>query len=337
MSAHSLFARLFYCPIQSGRETAQTVRLKAGQGEIMPEAAEEMTPEKEAEFRKEVIAELAAEESGEPIVAPAEKPAEKEPEVEVKKEVELEPEDPWAGVNPALKTQFDEMSTRVSGLDTAEKRIKQLESRIGGITNDLHNAKAATIEAAKKVKEAPTEAQLKEAAESEEKWNELKEDYPDWAIAFDGRLDSRLASFEKKMTPGVDQETLKAELETLKTTMKTENAAGIEKAVLTFAHPDWEAKIASDTYKTWVKDQPGDVVAKTQSARAVDAISVLDGFAESQKKPAKTAEQIAKERQDRLDASVLIPGRKTTPPKSEADMTEAELRSSIAREVFADN
>ena len=119
--------------------------------------------------------------------------------------------------------------------------------------------------------------------------------------------------------------------------MKTENAPETEKAVLAFAHPDCEEKVASDTYKTWVKDQSEDVVAKTKSSRAVDAIFVLDGFAESQKKPDKTAEQIAKERQDRLDASVLPAGRKTTPSKSEADMTEAELRSKIAREVFADN
>jgi len=296
------------------------------------EAAEEMTPEQEAEFRKEVIAELAAEESGEPIVAPVEKPAEKEPEPKP----DLEPEDPWAGVNPALKTQFDEMSSRVSGLDTAETRIKQLESRIGGITNDLHAAKIAAKEATKKVTEAPTEEQLKKAAESDEKWNELKEDYPDWAIAFDGRLDSRLATFEKKMTPGIDQETLKAELETLKATMKTENTVEIEKAVLSFAHPDWEEKIKSDGYKTWVAGQPEGVIAKTRSARAADAIDVLDGFAESQSEN-KSAAEIAQKRKERLDASVLIPGRKTTPPKSEADMTEAELRSSIAREVFADN
>ena len=291
----------------------------------MTEAAEEMTPEKEAEFRKEVIAELAAEESGEPIEAPAKPAEDPEPEPEVDPETEV---DPWAGVNPALKEQFDEMSTRVSGLDATEVRLKQAESRIGAITNELGAAKKA----AKEVAAAPTEDQVKEAAESEEKWKELKEDFPDWAIA----IDTRLASFEKKMTPGIDQETLKAELETLKTTMKTESAVEIEKAILSFAHPDWEQTDASEEFGEWLKGQPKDVTAKSGSARAVDVISVLDAFAESQSEN-KNAAEIAEKRKKQLKLSELTPGRKATPAKSEADMTEAELRSSIAKEVFADN
>ena len=270
---------------------------------------EEMTPEEVKAYRAELAAEMEAEESGKPVVdaEPAEKPKEPEPE----KEPEKEP-DPWEGVPEAIKSQFT----------TQETRLKQAESRIGALTNELHAANKAATEA----ETAPTKEQMAEAAKSDEDWEELKEDFPEWASAIEGRL--------KKMG-GMDQEVFDAKIEKIKEDMEGETEAKIEKAILTFAHPEWETTVAEPEYAEWLKTQDEETLEKVKSPRAIDAINILDKYAET-RETLKTAAEIASARKERIKKSVTPTGGKADAPKSETDMSEAELRSKIGKEVFSD-
>ena len=287
---------------------------------------ENQTPEEVMKLREDVRRELEAEESGEaPVVDVSNDP----PVVEKPAE-----QDAWQGVSPAVKEMFDQLSSKVSSLQDAESRLKQAESRIGSLSNKLHAAEKA----AEVVKEAPTQAQLAAAAESDEKWNALKADYPDWAEAFDSRLErvvsDRLAALKKELGSGGSEE-LKKQVETLQTTLAEGTQVEVQKGILAFLKPDWQKTVAKKEYQEWLASQPDDIKALVKSQFAGDAVKVLDKF-EEETGNAKSAEEIALERKRRLKSSGIPVGGKAVPAKSEAEMSEAELRQSIGKEVFAE-
>jgi len=290
----------------------------------MDQEVHEMTQEEAQQLRQQVAAELEAEESGQ--VA---KPLEKEISTEANAEAKVEL-DPWAGVNPTLKTMFDEMKQKVSVLDETQNRLRRAESRIGNIANEFSAAKKA----AEQVASAPTKGQMAEAAKSEEAWNELKEEFPEWATATDARINFKLDTLRKELSSGsVNTEALQQEIDRLKVTMRDGTAEEIQRGIVSFFHPDWEKTITGTDYQNWLKEQPEDIVSKTRSVKAVDAVAVLDAF--EGKAAKKTATEIVAERKNRLRTSVLPEGRKAIPAKSEADMTAAELRATIGAEIFA--
>ena len=287
------------------------------------EAAQEMTQEEVQKLRDDVAAELDAEEKGEAFT----------PSVDVsgKETGKTEVVDPWAGVNPALKTKFDDLSQKVAAMAAVEARLKQAESRVGALTNELHNAK----QAATTVKDAPTKEQMEAAAKSGEAWENLKADFPEWAEAFDGRFNAKLASLKEEILSGLHGEGKTAEeIAQLKTTLAEGTAEQIQIGILGFLKPNWQTTLSTKEYQDWLKAQPEDVVKLTKSPLAADAITVLDSFEEAVGKQ-KTAEEIASERKRRMRTAVIPQGKKSAPAKSEADMSEAELRQSIAKEVWA--
>ncbi len=277
------------------------------------------TPEEEAaRVRAEVAQEIASEESGEAQIA--------DTGISTAETVVETPVDPWAGVNPALKQAFDTMSQQVVTLQATENRLRQAESRIGAINNELYAAKKA----ADTVKESPSAEQIAAASSSDEKWESLKGDFPEWAEAFDGRLDKKLAAKVAE---------LKAEIQTAKAAGGPgveELKNSFEERFLTVLKPKWRETIASPEWKTWLAQQPPETVALTKSDHAEDAISVLSSFEGSTVRQ-KTATEIAAERKERIKTSVLPRGGKSAPVLSEADMTAAELRANIGKEIFAES
>jgi len=296
------------------------------------EANEIETAEEAAAYRAEYAAELETEESGEPIV---DKPVVAVPKAESVIEKEAEP-DPFAGVDPAIKKMFDDLSSKVTNISTSiEPRLKQTESRIGAITNKFN----AVEKAAEVAEKAPTKEQVAEAARSDEAWEELEKDFPEWATAFDGRMNKRLAELKSELGPGVDRASLVAEVAKIKAEMKGENELEIQKAIISFAHPDWKKVRDSKEFREWLPKQDNDIAERYKgsgntSDLSADAIFVLDKFKGSTE-PTKTAAKIVAERTARLKRSEIPTGRKAEAPKSEADMTTAELRTSVATEVWS--
>jgi hypothetical protein len=268
------------------------------------------TPAEDAKMRAEIAAEMDAEESGEtPTVD--ESPAQSD-------DGDQSPADPWEGVSPVLKQAFDEMSNRVAAVSATEARLKQAESRIGAITNELHVAKKA-------VKDAPTAEQMAAAQESDEKWENLKNDFPDWAEAFDGRFDKKLSQSIERLRDELKGAASQAGM----------TAEAFEERLLTFAKPKWKTIIASPEWKEWIAAQPPERASLVSSPLAEDARDLIDAFEESTKTE-KTATEIAAERKQRLNTAVLPKGGKSVPLKSEADMSPSELRANIGKEIYAE-
>jgi len=282
----------------------------------------ETIEEETARIRDEVAQEMKAEEEGTAPFVDAHKP-------ELAKEAVV---DPWEGVNPALKGMFDTMSQTVQTLQGADLRLKQAESRIGAITNELHAAKKA----AEQARVAPTAEQMAVATKSDENWENLKKDFPEWAEAFDGRFDNKLSVKLEELKKEIGGGTTTEELEKLKTTLAEGTQTEIQKGILTFFKPKWKDTIGTNDWKAWIAAQPAETVALTTSDQAVDAVALIDQFEEATQKP-KTATEIAADRKRRIKTSVLPEGGKAVPMKSEADMSNAELRATLGKEVFAES
>ncbi len=263
----------------------------------MPQETE--IPQTDADIRQAVASEVFGEAAGTPPdpIEPVAEPV----------------ANPWIGVSPALRTEIESLRVQAGNVATFEGRLKESERRIGSFTNEWHAAK----QAAKAVAEAPTAAQMDAAKTSLDEWNVLKEDFPEWGTGIENRLAAERAEI-LKLTPNA--EAIRAEI------------AGVEdkfsERLVRSRHPKFVERINSPEFAAW-REANGNV----DSTDPLEVIQIMDDFEASQKGK-KPTRQIVEERDQRLAQSQTTQGRKLPPVKSEADMSEDELRNSIAKEVW---
>ena len=271
----------------------------------------------EQEYREQLAAELW--EDGER----AEFPAEQE---EQQAEPEAAPEaDPWEGVPAALKQTLEALQSKVSAIDTIGNEVKQWSGRVGAIQRELQLQRNAAEQAAKTVSEAPTKQQMAEAAQDDEAWSELKDEFPEWADA----LEQRTGKLEKKFSEQIEslrqQQPQAPDLSALR--------REYDQKLLTIKHPSWQQIVTSPEYNEWLNKQPQDVRQKAlESTDALECIEVLDQFTAA-KSPVK---DVVDKRKERLASSVSAPsGGRPVRSKSIDDMTPEEYREHVAKQIWS--
>ena len=271
----------------------------------------------EQEYREQLAAELW--EDGER----AEFPAEQE---EHQSEPEAAPEaDPWEGVPAALKQTLEALQSKVSAIDTISNEVKQWSGRVGAIQRELQLQRNAAEQAAKTVSEAPTKQQMAEAAQDDEAWSELKDEFPEWADA----LEKRTGKLEKKFSEQIEslrqQQPQAPDLSALR--------REYDQKLLTVKHPSWKQVVTSPEYNEWLNKQPQDVRQKAlESTDALECIEVLDQFTAA-KSPVK---DVVDKRKERLASSVSAPsGGRPVRSKSIDDMTPEEYREHVAKQIWS--
>ena len=271
----------------------------------------------EQEYREQLAAELW--EGGER----AEFPAEQEDQ---QAEPEAAPEaDPWEGVPAALKQTLEALQSKVSAIDTIGNEVKQWSGRVGAIQRELQLQRNAAEQAAKTVSEAPTKQQMAEAAQDDEAWSELKDEFPEWADA----LEKRTGKLEKKFSEQIEslrqQQPQAPDLSALR--------REYDQKLLTIKHPSWQQLVASPEYNEWLNKQPQDVRQKAlESTDALECIEVLDQFTAA-KSPVK---DVVDKRKERLASSVSAPsGGRPVRSKSIDDMTPEEYREHVAKQIWS--
>lgn len=227
------------------------------------------------------------------------KPEVKEPVVEevpaTPEAVETPPEEkPDAFAD--LKSKFESVESRLSTFEKVTDRLRNVEGHIGNINSQLKTALATAKAVEKSGGQAPTQAQVVQAAADPEKWKRMKEDFPDLAEA----LDERFASLPKHEAVDVDgiksqiTSDLAQQIAGLKAEAaraKVEAAQARQFAAVDAKHPDWEEAVKSPEFKTWFATQTPEVKALASSPVARDAIQMIDAFKASQvKQPAQQAE-----------------------------------------------
>jgi len=182
------------------------------------------------------------------------------------------------------------------------KRIRDLSGEVGALRqklDQLATAKAATSEAGA---DTPTNQQIKEAAQSQSKMEALREDFPEWADAYDEERAKTQAELEAiKKTASEAQQRADATAEELQLTR-------VYRA-LDRALPTWEDEIQTPAYAQWLNKQPREIqeaanlpIPDPASASFVIKKYLNDTATErAEKESAATAKS---KRDDRLNAAI---------------------------------
>lgn len=206
-------------------------------------------------------------------------PAKEEPKVEVK----VAP-DKWAGVPETVKAEFDSITKKLETVDKQSDRLRNIEGQIGGISLQLKTALATAKTVETKGGDAPTQAQVQDAAKSGERWKRLKEDFPDWADA----VDERLAALPKSE---VDVTSLKKDVTTDINKAVADAKAEWQRELIEDKHEGWVATVNTDEFKAWLPKQTPEIQALAKSDKTKDAVRLLDSYAESRKKDKANKDQ----------------------------------------------
>ena len=233
----------------------------------------------------------------------------------------VEPSNPWAGVNPALREQFDSIQGKLGVIDQITNRLKTAEGRVSALQSDL--AKRAVERAASN--NAPSKAQVV-AVKTDAEWEALKEDFPEWANGTDKRIESRLAALRAEI-PDVSalRESLVAEHKQAQATV----SETIERRLVEFKHPGYREIVKTQEFVEFYSKLDEAGKARGASMKADDAIWLLDTFNES-----KNKSKASMEREKRLKQAESFRGVHEPPTKSEDDLTEAELRKRLEKQIW---
>lgn len=257
---------------------------------------------------------------------------EPQPEPKIEEREEQQPEvDEWAGVSPALRKTIEGINGKLSTLDTIDQRLRSAEGRIGSVQQAVFEQRKAAEEAAKRVKDAPTKEQMAQAAKSDKAWEDLKEEFPGWGEA----LHDELASVRQAA------EALKQDIETLRTMQNSGSQHDVEKLqreldvkLVSVKHPNWQKTVQTEEFGNWLQAQD-QAVQQTflYATDPVECIAVLDAFAGSNTEGG--AQGITASRQRRLEAATTVSKGRSTQTKNPANMTEAEYRAHVAKEIWS--
>lgn len=177
----------------------------------------------------------------------------------------------------------DPVKELMARFDKFEAGHNKLAGHIGGLQRtqqEIQTALAAAQAATKTVADAPTQAQVKDAASSPAEWEKLKEGYPEWATATEKLLDSRLPpAFDAKAFEDSIKQEMKGQTESVR--------QEIISSALDAVFPGWEDEAKTPAFKAWLDSQPESVKALAASDKIRDAASMLKLYdASKQAKPA---------------------------------------------------
>lgn len=252
-----------------------------------------------------------------------------ETKVEVTKEAAAPEEKPdvWAGVTPALKQQFEGLQEKVKQLDPLSTRLRQAETRLGHFENEAKKAAAAKATQAAGG-DAPSSAQI-DAAVGDDDMQALKDLWPEWYEKYEKVL------AKQSQSHAAERDKLLAEIKQggeWKGHVESQAAEihELRNAMVNQAHKGWGEMVKTKEFHDWwtAKGKPD---AKSPD----EVIAVLDAYQE-ETKSRKAASDIARQRAKRLeDHSTNPQGTKVKAARSDDEMTDAEIRAAVAKEVYA--
>ena len=287
---------------------------------------EGLSKQEELAIRSEVAAEVW--EDHDEIELP---PETKEP-VEVGERPQGQGADEWAGVSPALRKTIESISGRLSTLDTIDQRLRSAEGRIGAVQQAVFEQRQAAEEAARRVKDAPTKEQMAQAAKSERAWEDLKGEFPGWSEALHDEITG--------MRQAADA--LKQDIEALRAMQvsggQQHDVAQLQRELdvklVSIKYPGWQKTVQTEEFGNWLQAQD-QAVQQTflHATDPVECIAVLDAFASSNTEG--NAQDITASRQRRLEAATTVSKGRSTQTKNPANMTEAEYRAHVAKEIWS--
>jgi hypothetical protein len=222
--------------------------------------------------------------------------------------------DPLAGLPEEVKIALSKITQLEQANAQLLHHVKTTEGRVAAMQREAQQGR----QAAASVDAAPSQGQMAAAAKNPEKWEQLKQDFPEWAGAMEEYVGAKLSG----MQPGVQAtdivDYVQRQLATERESMRT----AIEEARVEGKYENWRDTVATSDFAAWYALQPSEVKSLADSSAAKDALRMLDLFHSAKAKPAS---EIRQERGARLAAAATTRPGQTPPPKTMDDMSPAEL------------
>lgn len=247
----------------------------------------------------------------EPLAAAPETP--QEPESEQAQIEPEQPEDPLAGLSPAVRAKLAQIDELAQANAQLLHHVKTTEGRVAAMQREAQQARQAATQ------DAPTQTAIASAAKNPEKWEQLKQDFPEWAGAMEEYVASKMGGQQQQnLTP--EQVTNYVQQQVAQT--RAEMGRLMEEARIEGKYENWRDTVNTTEFAQWFTVQSPETRALADSSAAKDAIKMLDLFNTSK---SVSATEIKQERGARLAAAATTRTGQTSPPKTLGDMSPAEL------------
>lgn len=250
--------------------------------------------------------------------APADElpPQDAEPEVV---EPAAEQTDPLASLPPEVRAALAKIPQLEQANAQLLQHVKTAEGRVAAMQREFQQARQAATTVAPE--QAPSQGQMAAAAKNPEKWEQLKEDFPEWAGAMEEYVAAKLGSVQPQQ-PGLTPEQVAGYVQQQVAQTKAEMSRAIEEARIEGRYENWRETINTPEFAAWYSVQANDVRALADSPQARDALKMLDLYEKARTRPAT---EVRQERNQRLAAAATVRPGQTPPPKTLGDMSPEEL------------
>ena len=236
--------------------------------------------------------------------------------VQVEQQPEGQPEDPLAGLPEPVRQAL----ARITELESANTQllhhVKTAEGRVAAMQREFQQARQAQQTVAPD--DAPSQGQMSAAARNPEKWEQLKQDFPEWASAMEEYVGAKLSDVRGGVQALQVADYVQEQLASAKADMRV----AIEEARIEGKYDDWRTTVATPEFSQWFALQPAEVKSLADSTAGKDAIKMLDLFSTARAKPAS---EIRQERGARLAAAATSRPGQTPPPKTLDDLSPEDL------------
>lgn len=212
--------------------------------------------------------------------------------------------DPYAGLHPEIQAKLKQFDTLAATLPTLTNELKEAKGRIGALQSGWDKLQ-------RQAAEQPSQNQIAAAARDPEKWAALKSDFPEWGEGISEYVESRIGQLAGS---GLSAE----QIEQMVAARAGEQTAQLEKTfnerLVAFKHPRWKDEVKTPDFGAWYAVQDAATQALANSTDPMDAIAMLDRYAEHKAKPVA---QVRNTRQQRLEQAV------TTTKPGQAPVTKS--------------
>ena len=235
------------------------------------------------------------------------------------------PEDPLAGLSDVVRGKLAQIDELTHANAQLMQHVRSAEGRVAAMQREFQQARQAAVQVAPQ--DAPSQGQMAAAAHNPERWEQLKGDFPEWASAMEEYVTSRLGAV-RPQGASLTSEQVQGYVQQQVAQTKAEMTRLVEEARIEGKYEDWRDTVNTPEFATWFSVQAPETRALADSARARDAIAMLDLYEKARVRPAS---EVRQERNQRLAAAATTRPGQTPPPKTLDDMSPEELWNHEAR------
>lgn len=215
------------------------------------------------------------------------------------------------GVSPELKEILGKIGNIQDVVGQLTQRVSSADGRVAAMQREIQASKTV----AQYVPNAPNQQAIKAASKSLDKWNQLREEFPDWSSAIEEYVTSAapvapdMSRFQNDVANAISE-------------LKNQVTMGLEEAKVVGAYRDWRKEVNTPRFEGWWKQQPAEFQQLASSPRGEDTIQVLDKYFTDVRNSTRDVKQ---ERQTKLQAAATTRRPAAPAPVSDENMTPDQI------------